>query len=121
MQQVAGAESQHARQYGPRGIDVRHQVHIPNLLPRVVRDFRSTSHAKDARVRAEEIDRTERIDSLSYEANNVGFATHIHRDCQPAYFLGHRFGAFGIEVGHDHTSCTFSSKATTEHTPDAAA
>src|SRR5713101_439659 len=119
MQQVARATSQHAGQYGPRGVDMRHHVHIPNLLPHVVRDFRPTGHATNPRIGAEEINRSVRFDCLSDEPNDASFTTHIRRDGEPSYFFRHHFGAFGIEVGHDHTSCTLSCKATTESAPDA--
>src|SRR6266436_34811 len=119
MQQVARATSQHAWQYGPGGVDMRHHVHIPNLLPHVVRDVHSTGPATNPRVGAEEINRSEGIDCQSDEPNDVGFATHIRRDGEPAYFFRHHFGAFPIEVGHDDTSCTLSCKATTESAPDA--
>src|SRR5216684_1050408 len=119
MQQVARATSQHAGQYGPRGVDMRHHVHIPNLLPHVVRDFRPTGHATNPRIGAEEINRSVPFDCLSDEPNDASFTTHIRRDGEPSYFFRHHFGAFGIEVGHDHTSCTLSCKATTESAPDA--
>ena len=119
MQQVARATSQHTGQYGPRGVDMRHHVHIPNLLPHVVRNFHSTGHATNPRIGAEEINRSEGIDCQSDEPNDVSFATHIRRDGEPAYFIRHHFGAFLIEVGHDHASGAFSGKATTESAPDA--
>src|SRR6185436_17797732 len=119
MQQIAGATRQHAGEYRPRGVDMGHHVHIPNLLPLVVRDFRTTNHAKDSSVGAEEINGPVCFDCLSDEVNDLCLVGDICRDGQPIYLLGHTCGGFAIEVSHHHPARAFSRKATTESPPDA--
>ena len=100
LQEIPFPAFEHRRQDRPRGVNVGHQIHVPEALPVVVRSVLSSLDG-DTGVRAEEIDPPVLGQRGGHELADLVFVGDVAADCGGG--LTDRFsclvGLVEIEIG----------------------
>lgn len=120
LQEVAVTASQHARQGGSRGVDVRHDVQIPEMLPVGVGRFGSPFDCRSG-VGTKQIDAAPTLFGELHQMLHVSFVADISGDRDAGNFLGDFLGRIGIQAGDDQAAWTVLSEALAECSTDTVA
>jgi hypothetical protein len=98
MDQVAAAAFQHARQDRADGVDMRHHVDVPLLLPDLQIGGQWVTAGRDSGVAEEDVDRSETLFDLADQTVDRRFATDVTCDGHAADLVGDRPCIVSVEV-----------------------
>ncbi len=121
VQQVAAATSDHRWEHGPSGVEMRHHVEFPLLLPDVVRGVGEDTGTAGAGVGAEQVDRPVRLEGPFHQVDDVLLVGDVAGAPVAAEFgcrCGHRVF---VEVGQHDGPGPFGQKGLGHGTSDASA
>src|SRR6185503_12664572 len=118
LQEIPLAALKHLRQHGSRGVDMSHEVYIPDALPLEVAHFRATVNS-DTGIRAEQVYLPVSLVSLFDQIYDVGFQAHIRREGKAVYLPRDARCAVTIQVRDYNTPRAFRSEAAAKRPPDA--
>ena len=119
LEQVAAAGVEHRREHRACGVDVRHDVHLPCALPISVGGVDPAGASADACVRAEQVDRSERVERRPDRTLHVLLDANIRDDRAPAN-LARNVLRRGSPIDHYHRPRAVSRKAPAQRPPNPA-
>ena len=99
------------------GVDVRHAVHLPHALDRIVRVLEAGG-GDEAGVGDEQVDRAVRLERRLDQPHDRGLVTDVDAHAGAADVGSDPLGLGRMEVGDDHVSGSGGVRRTGERLPD---